>query len=150
MERTLVLIKPDGVCKRLVGEVIERIEREGFRIVGLKMLSFEKKKAEELYHPHKDKNFFPGLIEFMLTAPSVALVAEGKGVVQRVRELIGERVPEEANPGTIRREYASDGRRNIVHGSDSPGSARREIECLFSPQELYSYQDNHWLESEPG
>ncbi len=108
------------------------------------------KLSEELYRSHKDKNFFPGLIEFMLTAPSVALVAEGKGVVQRVRELIGERVPEEADPGTIRREYASDGRRNIVHGSDSPGSARREIECLFSSQELYSYQDNRWLESEPG
>jgi nucleoside-diphosphate kinase len=150
MARTLVLIKPDGVCKRLVGEVIQRIEKEGFRIAGLKMLSFEEKKAKELYCLHKDKHFFPGLIEFMLAAPSVALVVEGKGVLQRVRELIGERLPEEANAGTIRKEYASDGRRNIVHGSDSPSSARREIECLFSPEELYSYQDNDWLESEPG
>ena len=150
MERTLVLIKPDGVCKRLVGEVVRRIEKEGLRLIALKMLDLGEEKVGELYRSHKDKDFFPGLVEFMLTAPSVALVVEGKGVVQRVRELIGERVPEEASPGTIRREYASDGRKNIVHGSDSPGSAQREIECLFSPQELCSYQDNHWLESEPG
>lgn len=150
MERTLVLIKPDGVCKSLIGEVIQKIEKKGFKIVGLKMLHFEEKKAEEFYHPHKGKHFFPGLIEFMLTAPSVALVVEGKGVLKKVREIIGERIPEEADPETIRGQYASDGRRNIVHGSDSLDSARREIECLFSSEELYSYERKDWLESEPG
>jgi len=150
MERTLVLIKPDGVCKLLIGEVIQKIEKKGFKIVGLKMLRFEEKKAEEFYYPHKGKYFFPGLIEFMLTAPSVALVVEGKGAVKKVREIIGERIPEEAGPETIRGQYASDGRRNIVHGSDSLDSARREIECLFSSEELYSYEEKDWLESEPG
>jgi len=150
MERTLVLIKPDGVCKALVGEIIQRIEKNGFKIVGLKMLYLEEKKAEEFYHSHRGKYFFPGLIEFMLTAPSVALVAEGKEVVKKVREIIGERTPEEAAPETIRGQHASDGRRNIVHGSDSPGSAQQEIECLFSPEELYSYEEKDWLESEPG
>lgn len=150
MERTLILIKPDGVCKALVGEIIQKIEKKGFRIVALKMFRFQKRKAEELYQPHKGKEFFPGLIKFMLTAPSIALVAEGKGVVEEVRQLIGERIPDEADPGTIRRQYASDGRRNIVHGSDSPSSAQREIECLFSSKELLSYEENDWLESEPG
>jgi len=133
MERTLVLIKPDGVCKRLIGEVIRKIELEG------------EKKAREFYRSHKGKHFFQGLIDFMLTAPSVALIVEGEGVVKKLREIIGERKPEDASPETIRGKYASDGRRNIVHGSDSPFSAEQEIRCLFNPEEIYSY-DN----SEPG
>lgn len=150
MERTLVLIKPDGVCKALVGEVIQRIEKEGFKIIALKMIRLDEKKAKEFYCPHKSKDFFPGLIKFMLTAPSIALVAEGKGIVKQIRKIIGERTPEEAAPKTIRGEYASDGRRNIVHGSDSPISAEQEINCLFHPEELYSYEKEDWLESEPG
>lgn len=150
MERTLLLIKPDGVCKALVGEVIQRIEEGGFKIVALKMIRLDEEKAKEFYHPHKGKHFFPGLIKFMLTAPSIALVVEGKGVVKQLRKIIGERTPEEAAPETIRGQYASDGRRNIVHGSDSPTSAKREIECLFHPEELYSYDKEDWLKSEPG
>jgi len=145
MERTLVLIKPDGVCKRLIGEVISRIEKEGFKIVALKMIMPDREKIEEFYHPHKGKPFFPGLIKFMLTAPCVALVAEGKNVINRIREIIGERVPSDASPGTIRREFGFDGRKNIVHGSDSPESAQREISCLFSPQEIFSYHQEDWL-----
>ena len=150
MERTLVLIKPDGVCKALIGKVIKRIEKEGFKIVGLKMIRLNEKKAEEFYRPHQAKDFFPGLIDFMLTAPSVALVAQGQGVVKRIREIIGERKPEDAGAETIRGKYASDGRRNIVHGSDSGRSAEWEIDCLFHSEELFSYQRQDWLESEPG
>ena len=150
MERTLVLIKPDGVCKALIGEVIQAIEKEGFKIVGLKMIRFNEEGAEEFYCPHQGKDFFPGLIDFMLTTPSVALVAQGQGVVKRVREIIGERKPEDAGAKTIRGKYASDGRRNIVHGSDSGRSAEREIDCLFHTEELFSYQPQDWLESEPG
>ncbi|MFQ6066954.1 MAG: nucleoside-diphosphate kinase [bacterium] len=150
MERTLVLIKPDGVGKALIGEVIQTVEKEGFKIVGLKMIRLNKETTEKFYRPHQGKDFFPGLIDFMLTAPSVALVAEGQGVVKRIREIIGERKPEDAGPETIRGRYASDGRRNIVHGSDSLQSAEREINCLFHREELFSYQPQDWLESEPG
>ena len=150
MERTLILIKPDGVCKTLIGQVIQTIEKEGFKLVGLKMIRLNEKKAEEFYRSHQGKDFFPGLIDFMLTAPSVALVAEGQGAVKRIREIIGERKPEDAGAETIRGRYASDGRRNIVHGSDSVQSAEWEIDCLFHSEELFSYQPQDWLESEPG
>lgn len=145
MERTLVLIKPDGVCKSLIGKIIERIEKEGLKIVGLKMISLNKEKAEKLYLPHKGKHFFQGLIDFMLSAPCVALIAEGEEAIKRVREIIGETKPEEALPGTIRNRYASDGRRNIIHGSDCLLSAQREIDCLFKLEEIYSYKRDDWL-----
>jgi len=149
-ERTLILIKPDGVCKSLIGEVIKRIEQNGFKIVALKMIKPEKKKIEEFYEPHKGKPFFPGLVEFMLTAPCVVMVAEGKNVIRRVRELIGERVPGEARKGSIRGDFGSDGRRNIVHGSDSLESAKREISCFFPEEEIFFYTGRDWLNSEPG
>jgi len=145
LERTLVLIKPDGVCKSLIGKIIERIEKEGLKIVGLKMISLNKEKAEKLYLPHKGKHFFQGLIDFMLSAPCVALIAEGEEAIKRVREIIGETKPEEALPGTIRNRYASDGRRNIIHGSDCLLSAQREIDCLFNQKEIYSYKRDDWL-----
>jgi len=145
LERTLVLIKPDGVCKSLIGKIIERIEKEGLKIVGLKMISLNKEKAEKLYLPHKGKHFFQGLIDFMLSAPCVALIAEGEEAIKRVREIIGETKPEEALPGTIRNRYASDGRRNIIHGSDCLLSAQREIDCLFKLEEIYSYKRDDWL-----
>lgn len=148
MERTLILIKPDGVCKRLIGEVIRRVETEGFKVVALKMIRPNKEKIEQFYQPHKGKPFFPGLIKFMLTAPCVALVAEGKNVIKRVREIIGERVPDEASPGSLRREFGFDGRRNVVHGSDSLNSAKREISCFFSPQEIFSYDQEDWLKDQ--
>lgn len=150
MERTLVLIKPDGVCKGLIGEVIKRIEREGFKIVALKMVRPDREKIEEFYEPHRGKQFFSGLVDFMLTAPSVVMVVEGENVIRGVRELIGERVPVEACPGSIRADFGSDGRRNIVHGSDSLDSADREIKCFFSSCEIFSYDEEDWLNSEPG
>lgn len=149
-EQTLILIKPDGVCKQLIGEVIRRVENGGFKIVALKMIKPERKKIEEFYEPHKGKDFFPGLVDFMCTAPSVAMVAEGEEAIKRVREIIGERIPEDAFPESIRGSFGSDGRRNIVHGSDSPASSRREINCFFSPEEIFSYEKEDWMNSEPG
>ncbi|MCD6232714.1 nucleoside-diphosphate kinase [Candidatus Aerophobetes bacterium] len=150
VEKTLVLIKPDGVCRGLIGEIIRRFEKEGFKISGLKMIYFTKEKAEEFYNIHQGKYFFPGLIKFMTTAPSVALIVEGENAIERVRKIMGERKPENAAPGTLRKEFASDGRRNIIHGSDSSLSARREIESLFKSGEIFSYEKGDWLESEPG
>jgi len=150
MERTLLLIKPDGVCKCLIGEIIRKVEKEGFKVVGLKMLQLDTAKAKEFYQPHRGKHFFPGLIQFMLTAPSVALVAQGKQVIKRMREIIGDRVPQNADPQSIRGLFGSDGRRNVVHASDSVDSAKREIRCFFEPKEIYSYDEDNWLRSEPG
>lgn len=149
-EQTFVLVKTDGVCKRLIGEVIKRLESEEFKIVAMKMIKPDKSKIEEFYAPHKGEPFFPGLIKFMLTSPCVAMVAEGENIVRRVRELIGERIPTEAHPGSIRCDFGSDGRRNIVHASDSITSAKREINCFFSPEEVFAYHEDDWLDSEPG
>ena len=149
-ERTLILIKPDGVCKDLIGEIIKRIENKSFKIVALKMIKPEQKKIEEFYEPHKGKLFFPGLIEFMQTAPCTAMIVEGEGVVKSIRELIGNRIPMEAVRGSIRGDFGSDGRRNIIHGSDSLESAKREIDCFFSSQEVFSYDQADWLNSESG
>ncbi len=150
MQRTLILIKPDGVCKGLIGEIIKRLEDEKFKIVALKMVWLDERKAKEFYQPHQGKDFFPGLIDFMLTAPCVAMVAEGRNAIRRVRELIGERIPQEAKVGSIRGDFGSDGRRNIVHGSDSLSSIKREIECFFTSNEIFSYEKEDWLNSEPG
>ena len=149
-ERTLILVKPDGVCKDLTGEIIKRIENKGFKIVALKMIKPEQKEIERFYEPHKGKPFFLGLIEFMQTAPCVVMIAEGESVVESTRELIGDRVPIEAARGSIRGGFGSDGRRNIIHGSDSLESARREIDCFFSSQEVFSYNQADWLNSAPG
>lgn len=144
------MVKPDGVCKRLIGQLIKRIEDEGFKIVALKMVKPDKSEIEKFYQPHKGRAFFPGLVKFMLTSPCVAMVVEGENTVQKVRELIGERVPAEASKGSIRGDFGSDGRRNIVHGSDSLESVKREINCFFSSDEIFSYDEDDWLNSEPG
>lgn len=150
MERSLVIIKPDGVCKGIMGEIVKRLEGEGFKVRAIKMLRFPREKAEEFYQVHKDKYFFPGLIKFMLTAPSVAMVVEGENAIKRVRDIIGARVPEEAEKGTMRGDFGADGRRNIIHGSDSKETAEFEINCIFSPEEIHSYKEEDWLNSEPG
>ena len=150
MERSLVIIKPDGICKKVVGEIIKRFETEGFKIRAIKMVQLTKENAEKFYQVHRDKYFFPGLIKFMLTAPSVVMIVEGENAVNRIRDMIGARVPSEAERGTIRGDFGADGRRNIVHGSDSLETAEFEINCLFSPEEIYSYNDKDWLNSEPG
>lgn len=134
-ERTLVLIKPDGVRRALVGEVISRIESKGYSVVALRMMSADRAILERHYEEHKGKPFYEPLVEFMLSGPIVALIAEGNRVIEGFRSLAGATDPTVAAPGTIRGDLARDQGtkvvQNIVHGSDSPESAAREIEIFF-------------------
>ncbi len=136
MERTLSIVKPDGVQKNLIGEVIGRFEKAGLRIVALKMLRLTKDMAKGFYIVHKDKPFYDSLTDFMSSGPVVVMVVEGDNAIARVREIMGATNPKNAAPGTIRHDFASDVEHNIVHGSDSPESARFEIGYFFSEIEI--------------
>ena len=130
-ERTLVLIKPDGVRRGLAGEVLSRIERKGLRIVAMDMRIVGKDLAETHYAEHTDKPFYGSLVDFITSGPLVALVAEGPRAIEAFRGLAGATDPVKAAPGTIRGDYALEVQDNIVHGSDSPDSAEREIKIFF-------------------
>ena len=136
IERTIVIIKPDGVRRGLVGEIISRFEKKGFKIVGLKMLKLTRELAEKLYIQHKDKPFFKSLIEFMTSGPIVAMVLEGDSAIEAVRIMIGPTDGRKAPPGTIRGDYSLDVRMNVVHAADSKERAEYEISLLFSEDEL--------------
>ena len=135
-ERTLFIIKPDGVARGLIGKITERIEEAGFRIVAMKMVHMSEEQAEEFYQVHRGQSYFEGLINFMISDPSVVMVLEGQDVIAKNRKLIGATNPKDAAEGTIRRKYATDGRRNVVHGSDSPETAAFEISYFFNALEL--------------
>lgn len=139
MERTYLMVKPDGVQRNLVGEIISRFEKRGFKIVGLKMLQISRATAEKHYGEHADKPFFKGLVDFITSGPVVAMVLEGKGVINAAREMMGATNPLKAAPGTIRGTYGIDTGRNVIHGSDSPESAEREIALFFKEDELFTY-----------
>lgn len=139
MERTYLMVKPDGVQRNLVGEIISRFEKRGFKIVGLKMLQISRATAEKHYGEHVDKPFFKGLVDFITSGPVVAMVLEGKGVINAAREMMGATNPLKAAPGTIRGTYGIDTGRNVIHGSDSPESAKREIALFFKEDELFTY-----------
>ena len=130
-DRTLVLIKPDGVRRGLAGEVLARIERKGLRIVAMDMRTIGKDLAETHYAEHVEKPFYGSLVEFITSGPLVALVAEGPRAIEAFRALAGATDPVKAAPGTIRGDYALEVQDNIVHGSDSPDSAEREIKIFF-------------------
>lgn len=136
MERTLILLKPDAVARRLVGKIIGRLEEKGLSIIGLKLLRMTQAIADEHYAEHKEKPFFKDLCSFMTSAPLVALVAEGPGAIDLVRLLVGKTKVTEALPGTIRGDYALSTQQNLIHASDSPASAQREIPIWFRPEEL--------------
>lgn len=136
MERTLAIIKPDGVARGLIGEVIKRLETNQIRIAALKMVQLNKKKAEGFYAVHKEKPFFPSLTAFMSSGPVVAMILEGDNVIARWRELMGATDFRQAAPGTIRRDFASDIEKNIVHGSDAPQTAAAEIAYFFNCLEI--------------
>ena len=138
-ERTLVLIKPDGVQRALVGRIIDRYERRGLRIVGLKMVDVGRDLAERHYDVHRDKPFFPGLVEFITSAPLVALVVEGPNAVAVCRAINGATRPHEAAPGSIRGDLALETGQNLVHASDSPETARGEVQLWFKSDELFDY-----------
>ena len=130
-DRTLILIKPDGVRRGLIGSVLSRIERKGLRVVALEMRTLERATAELHYTEHEGKPFYAGLLEFITSGPLVALVAEGEGAIEAFRSLAGATNPLIAAPGTIRGDHALEVRENVVHGSDSPESAAREIKIFF-------------------
>ncbi|MBY0358130.1 MAG: nucleoside-diphosphate kinase [Candidatus Obscuribacterales bacterium] len=141
MLRTFVAIKPDGVQRGLIGEVISRFERRGLKIVGMKLMQVSKELAETHYGEHKGKPFFDGLVSFITSGPIVAMVLEGKDAVTIARNVIGATNPASAAPGTIRADLALEIGRNVVHGSDSPESGKREIGIFFKENELVGSWD---------
>ncbi|NJL64989.1 MAG: nucleoside-diphosphate kinase [Methylacidiphilales bacterium] len=147
MERTFLAIKPDGVQRGLVGEIISRFETKGFTLVGLKFLQPTKELAESHYAVHKERPFFPGLVEFITSGPIVAMVWEGDGVIASARKMIGATKPLESEPGTIRGDLGINVGRNIIHGSDAPETAQNEIALWFKSEELVSWQPHMtpWL-----
>ncbi|HIK15737.1 MAG TPA: nucleoside-diphosphate kinase [Leptolyngbyaceae cyanobacterium M33_DOE_097] len=140
MERTFLAIKPDGVQRKLVGEIIRRFEAKGFTLVGLKLMNVSRELAESHYGVHKDKPFFAGLVEFITSGPVVAMVWEGDGVIAAARKVIGATNPLNAEPGTIRGDFGANIGRNLIHGSDAPETAQSEIALWFSDAELVAWQ----------
>lgn len=132
MERTLSIIKPDGVKRGVIGEVVKRLEGSRINIVAMKMLHMTKKQAEGFYAVHRERPFFGSLTDFMSSGPAVVMVLEGEGVIAQYRRLMGATNFEEAEEGTIRRDFATDIEKNVVHGSDSPASAAFEINYFFN------------------
>jgi nucleoside-diphosphate kinase len=137
MQRTLSIIKPDGVAKNLIGDVITVLQSVGCRIAAIKMKQLSRSEAEGFYYVHRERPFFGELVEFMMSGPVVLMVLEGENVIQRNRDIMGATDPKEAAAGTIRARWADSKQNNIVHGSDSPESAAFEIGHFFSGIEIY-------------
>tara|TARA_Y100001001_G_C7830397_1_gene246779 strand:+ start:28 stop:477 length:450 start_codon:yes stop_codon:yes gene_type:complete len=147
LEKTLVLVKPDGVQRGLVGKIISRLENKGFRLAALKLMNVSRKLAEEHYGEHVDKPFFGNLVRFITSSPIVAMAIEGENAVQVVRTTMGLTNPQEASPGTIRGDFALTIGMNLIHGSDSGESAVRELDLFFGPSEIleYSRDVERWI-----
>lgn len=139
MERTLVIIKPDGVQRGLSGEILKRFEDRGFRFAGLKMIHIGRALAERHYAVHKGKFFYEELVNYITSGPVIACVVEGPNAIGVVRAMVGATRPNEAAPGTIRGDYALTGLRNLIHASDAPDTAVTEIDLFFTKDELLSY-----------
>jgi len=140
MERTLVLLKPDALQRNLLGEIISRFEKKGLKIVGLKMIKLSEEILEEHYAHHKDKPFFRDLVEFMKSSPVVAMVLEGIEAVESVRLLVGPTLGRKADAGSIRGDFSMSQQHNIIHASDSPETAEKEIYRFFNENEIFDYQ----------
>jgi len=147
VEKTFVMIKPDGVQRNLIGEIISRFERKGLKLIGMKLMQISKELAAEHYGEHQGKPFYSELIDFITSGPVVAMVWEGQNAIAIVRNLMGKTNPAEAAPGTIRGDFAVFTGNNVVHGSDSPESAEREINLFFTADELIAYEKagDSWL-----
>jgi len=147
MERTLVLVKPDAVQRGLAMEVLGRFERRGLRIAALRLLQADEALARRLYSVHEGKPFFDSLVSYITSCPIIAAVLEGPNAIESVRRTMGETAPSAAAPGSIRGDLGLEISRNLVHGSDSPESARREIPVFFREQEILSYERavDRWL-----
>ena len=139
MERTLSIVKPDGVQKHLIGEVVKRFEDAGLKVVAQKMIWMDKKEAEGFYAVHRGKAFFESLTTFMSSGPAVVMVLEGEGAISKTRELMGATDPKRAKEGTLRRQFATNIERNVVHGSDAPETAAFEIKYFFNSLEMFEY-----------
>jgi nucleoside-diphosphate kinase len=140
VQRTLLLVKPDGVQRQLVGRVLTRFEERGLKIVGLKLVQTDRALAEQHYAVHREKPFFAGLVDFITSAPLVAAALEGPNAIAVVRAMNGATRPHEAEPGSIRGDFALETAQNLVHASDSPENAEAELALWFRPDELLSYE----------
>ena len=147
MDWTLVICKPDAVERGLVGEIIGRFESKGLKILGLKMMHVSRDLAERHYGEHKGKKFYDGLVNFVTSGPIVAACLEGFQAIKCVRDMMGKTFGYDAAPGTIRGDFGISNQYNLIHGSDSPASAAREIELYFKPDELMNYEmpDGKWM-----
>ena len=147
MERTLVLVKPDGVQRGLIGSIISRLEQRGLKLVGLKLIQVDDALARKHYGEHVDRPFFDGLVDFITSAPVVAMVWESNDAVEAVRNTMGQTNPTTSPPGTIRGDLGLDIGRNLVHGSDSLESAQREVSLFFGDGELLDYERSNdcWI-----
>jgi nucleoside-diphosphate kinase len=139
-ERTLILVKPDGVQRQLVGRIVARYEERGLKLVGLKLVHIDRQLAEQHYAAHREKPFFAGLVDFIVSGPLVALAVDGPNAIAVVRAINGATRPHEAAPGTIRGDFALETGQNIVHASDSTESAASELALWFRPEELLDYE----------
>jgi nucleoside-diphosphate kinase len=146
-ERTLIIIKPDGIQRHLAGEIIGRFERRGFKLVAAKFLQIPKNLGGQLYSEHKGERFYKGLVNYLSSSPSLVTVWEAEGVITTAREIIGSTFPCKAEPGTIRGDLSCATGYNLVHGSDSTESAEKEIYLFFESHELleYEFADSKWL-----
>ncbi|MFT8321540.1 MAG: nucleoside-diphosphate kinase [Bacillus sp. (in: firmicutes)] len=147
MEKTFLMVKPDGVQRNLIGKIMERFEQKGFQLAGAKLMNVSQELAEKHYQEHVGKPFFSELVNFITSGPVFAMVWQGEDVIAKSRLMMGKTNPLEALPGTIRGDFGVVMRKNIIHGSDSPESAAREIALFFKAEELIEYQKaaNSWV-----
>lgn len=147
MEKTFLMVKPDGVQRNLIGKIVERFEAKGFKLAGAKLMVISDELAENHYGEHKERPFFGELVDFITSGPVFAMVWEGENVIKTARDMMGKTNPQEAAMGTIRGDYGMTVGKNVIHGSDSPESAEREIGLFFNEHEIVSYtkQDISWI-----
>ena len=147
MEKTFIMVKPDGIQRNLVGEIVSRFEKKGFQLVAAKLMQVSRELAEKHYAEHRDKPFFDELVDFITSGPVFAMVWQGEGVIATARQMMGKTNPGEAAPGTIRGDYGLTVGKNVIHGSDSPESAEREIALFFKEEEILDYKKtvDEWL-----
>ncbi|MDS0256476.1 nucleoside-diphosphate kinase [Thermoplasmatales archaeon AK] len=147
LEQTLILIKPDGVRRRLIGRIVSRFEEKGFRIIAMKMLNLERKQAETHYNVHRSKPFFEDLVRYITSGPIVAMILEGNNAISVTRLMCGSTDGSKAQPGTIRGDFSQSIEKNIIHASDSPESYQHEVKIFFSPEEIMNFQygDEHHI-----
>lgn len=149
MEKTLIILKPDAVDRRLVGAILSRFERKGLQIVAMKMAVIAPETAAKHYADHQGKHFYPALVEFMTGGPVVLVVLAGDNAISVARKMMGKTAGFEAEPGTIRGDFGMSGQFNLIHGSDSPEAADKEIQLFFTPADVqeFTHSDARWVET---